>query len=92
MQVSTESQHVSATIVVHNGERYLAEALQSIAEQTRPSDEVLVIDGQSTDHTAQIAQAFPGVRYLFQPDRALPTPATWQLWSGNRRVHRLPGR
>jgi len=71
MPISAQSQHVSAVIVVRNGERFLADALQSIARQTRPPDEVLVVDGQSTDRTAQIAQAFPGVRYLLQPDHGI---------------------
>lgn len=57
----------SAVIVVRNGECFLADALQSIRQQSRPPDEVLVVDGQSTDRTAQIAQSFPGVRYLLQP-------------------------
>ena len=66
--MSTESQQVTAAIVVRNGERFLTGALQSIVRQTRPPDEVLLIDGQSTDRTAQIAQSFPGVRYMLQPD------------------------
>ena len=68
MLTSTESQHVSAAIGVRNGERHLAYALQSIAHQTRPPDEILVIDGQSTDRTAQIAQSCLGVRYILEPD------------------------
>lgn len=63
-----ESQHISAAIVVRNGERFVADALQSIAHQTRPPDEIIVVDSQSTDRTAQIAQSFPVVRYLLQPD------------------------
>jgi glycosyltransferase involved in cell wall biosynthesis len=66
--MSTASKQVTAAIVVRNGERFLAGALQSIVRQTRPPDEVLLIDGQSTDRTAEIAQSFPGVRYLLQPD------------------------
>ncbi len=59
---------ISAVIVVRNGERFLPEALHSIAAQSRPPDEIIVVDGQSTDRTATIAQAFAGVRYLLQPD------------------------
>jgi len=59
---------VTAIIVVRNGERFLADALQSIAAQTRQPDEVIVVDGQSTDRTAAIVQATPGIRYLLQPD------------------------
>ena len=62
------SPHITAIVVVRNGERFLADALQSIAHQTHAPSEVIVVDGQSTDGTAQIAQAFPGVRYLLQPD------------------------
>ena len=59
---------ISAIIVVRNGERFLQDALHSIAAQSRPPDEIIVVDGQSTDRTAEIAQAFAGVRYLLQPD------------------------
>jgi glycosyltransferase involved in cell wall biosynthesis len=59
---------VTAIIVVRNGERFLADALQSIGAQSRQPDEIIVVDGQSTDRTAQISQAFPGVRYLLQED------------------------
>lgn len=68
MPISAKLQNLSAVIVVRNGERFLADALQSIRQQTRPPDEILVIDGQSTDRTAEIARAFSGVRYLLQPD------------------------
>ncbi|MBX3001086.1 MAG: glycosyltransferase family 2 protein [Caldilineaceae bacterium] len=59
---------VTAIIVVRNGERFLADALQSIAAQSRQPDELIIVDGQSTDRTPEIAQAFPGVRYLLQED------------------------
>lgn len=62
------SQTLSAIIVVRNGELFLADALHSIAAQNRPPDEIIVVDGQSTDRTAAIAHAFPGVRYLLQED------------------------
>ncbi len=59
---------ISAVIVVRNGERFLADALHSIAAQSRQPDEIIVVDGQSTDRTSAIAQSFAGVRYLLQPD------------------------
>ena len=59
---------VSAVVVVRNGERFLARALQSAVDQTRHPDEIIVIDGQSTDRTPEIARSFPGVRYIRQPD------------------------
>ncbi len=61
---------VSVIVVVRNGERALAGALDSIAGQTRQPDQVLVIDGQSTDRTAEIARA-RDVDYVLQPDLGL---------------------
>ena len=62
---------VSAIVVVRNGERFLAQALDSVLSQTRPADEVLVIDGGSTDATAEIARSFAPVRLLQQPGTGL---------------------
>lgn len=58
---------VSAIVIVKNGARFLAAALSSIQRQTLAPCETLVVDGGSTDRTAEIAQSFPGVRYLLQP-------------------------
>ncbi len=46
---------VSVAIPVYNGEDYLAEALTSVASQTRPPDEILVFDNASTDRSRAIA-------------------------------------
>lgn len=62
---------VSVIVIVKNGERFLAEALQSIERQTLPPLETLVVDGGSTDRTAAIAHSFAGVRYLQQPDHGI---------------------
>jgi glycosyltransferase involved in cell wall biosynthesis len=56
-------------IPVHNGERYLAEAIQSALAQTLPPAEIIVIDDGSTDGSTAIAQSFgPPVRVLTQPN------------------------
>lgn len=57
---------VSAVVAVRNGEATLQEALDSIAAQQRPADEVIVVDGHSEDRTADIARSQPGVRYVLQ--------------------------
>jgi glycosyltransferase involved in cell wall biosynthesis len=58
---------VSAIIPVYNGERYLAEALQSIFDQDYRPLEVIVVDDGSTDGTAAVARSFD-VRYVYQPN------------------------
>ena len=50
--------HVSVVVPVRDGARYLEAALHSIAGQTRPPREVIVVDDGSRDESAQIAARF----------------------------------
>ena len=55
---------VTVIVPVYNGERYLAEALESVrAQDHRPIDLVVVDDG-SDDGTGDVARGFPEARYL----------------------------
>jgi glycosyltransferase involved in cell wall biosynthesis len=47
---------VSAIIPVHNGAAHLADGLRSILAQTRPPDEIIVVDDGSTDGSAALAK------------------------------------
>ena len=49
---------VSVVVCTFNGEKYLREQLQSILDQTRPPDEIIVSDDGSTDSTLQIIEEF----------------------------------
>ncbi|MGM0767996.1 MAG: glycosyltransferase family 2 protein [Pseudomonadota bacterium] len=70
---------VSVIVPAYNAELGLETALRSLAEQTLANAfpgavEVIVVDDASTDHTADIAEAFaastPGFRVLRQPENA----------------------
>lgn len=52
---------VTVIIPAKNAARVIGRAIQSVLNQTVPPHEVIVIDDDSTDDTAAIAQAFPGV-------------------------------
>lgn len=64
-------ERVSAIVVVRNGERFIAEALDSILAQTHPAHEIVVVDGRSADRTAEIVRRYDGVRWLQQPGQGL---------------------
>jgi glycosyltransferase involved in cell wall biosynthesis len=55
---------VSVILPVRNGARYLAGALRSIAEQTVPVAETIVVNDGSTDSSVAIAQRFEMVRVI----------------------------
>jgi glycosyltransferase involved in cell wall biosynthesis len=62
---------ISVVVCAYNEERYLAACLHSILAQTRPPDEVVVVNNASTDATAAIAERIPGVRVIDEPRRGL---------------------
>ncbi len=49
---------ISVALCTFNGERYLAQQLDSIAAQTRPPDELVVCDDGSIDRTSEILAGF----------------------------------
>ncbi len=58
---------VSCVIPVYNGERYLAEAIDSVLAQTVPPQEIIVVDDGSTDGTPGVTRAYgEAVRYVRQ--------------------------
>src|SRR5213594_2256660 len=62
-----ESPCVSVVIPVYNGEQYLADAIQSVLDQTYQNFEVIVVDDRSTDGSAEVAKKFgEAIRYVHQ--------------------------
>jgi glycosyltransferase involved in cell wall biosynthesis len=63
---------VSVVIPAYNGDRYLAEAIDSVLAQTYQDYEVIVVDDGSTDHTAQVVKQYgKAVRYLRQTNQGV---------------------
>lgn len=52
------NQTVGVVVAAFNAERFLAQALGSVAFQTRLPDEVVVVDDGSSDQTADVAESF----------------------------------
>ena len=74
------SPFVSVVTPVFNGERYLAECIDSVLEQTFGDWEYIVVDNQSTDATASIVERYAGkdprIR-LHRSDAFRPVVANW---------------
>jgi glycosyltransferase involved in cell wall biosynthesis len=60
----TSSPRVAVALAVFNQARFLGDALESVAAQTRPADEVIVVDDASTDRPDLVAAGFEGVRLI----------------------------
>jgi glycosyltransferase involved in cell wall biosynthesis len=57
---------VSIVIPCYNQGHYLGEATESARQQCYSNVEVIVVDDGSTDDTARVAAAYPGIRSLHQ--------------------------
>ena len=60
---------ITAVVPAYNAEKYLEQSLMSVLKQTRPCDEIVVVDDGSLDGTADVARSFPEVRYIYQDNR-----------------------
>lgn len=69
--------HVSPTVAVvipvFNRAAYLREALNSVFAQTRPADEVIVVDDGSDDDPTPVVSEFPGARLIRQANQGPST-------------------
>jgi glycosyltransferase involved in cell wall biosynthesis len=73
---------IAVVIPLYNKEPYIARAITSVLAQTRPVDEIIVVDDASTDGSLEQLKAFqdPRIRVLYRTDpRARGLPATRNL-------------
>lgn len=66
---------ISCIVPVYNGERFLAEALDSILAQTHQAFEIIVIDDGSTDGTPEIVASYGELVRYEQQENAGPASA-----------------
>jgi glycosyltransferase involved in cell wall biosynthesis len=65
---------VTAAIPVRDGEAYLAEAIESVLAQSRPCNQVVVVDNGSSDGSAAVAAGYgPAVEVVSEPRPGIGT-------------------
>ncbi|HEY1360222.1 MAG TPA: glycosyltransferase [Thermoleophilaceae bacterium] len=60
---------ISVVMPVYDGERFIAEAIESVLAQSRPAAEMIVIDDGSTDGSAAVVERFPQVKLIRTENR-----------------------
>ncbi|MFZ5723709.1 MAG: glycosyltransferase [Pseudomonadota bacterium] len=82
---------VSVVMATYNGKRYLAEQLDSIANQTRRPDELLIIDDASSDGTPEFLAAWardkPWARIERNPENLGINGTFYRLLTESRGKH-----
>jgi glycosyltransferase involved in cell wall biosynthesis len=69
---------VSVCLPVYNGERFLAETIRSVLDQTYRDFELVVLDNASTDRSGAIARSFGDPRIRIERNReTLPQAENW---------------
>ena len=65
------TQTITAIVCAYNEARALPACLYSLLAQTRPPDEIIVVNNASSDETGAIARSVPGVRVVDEPMKGL---------------------
>lgn len=70
---------VSVLVPVWNGAPYLAEALESALNQSRPPREIIVVDNGSTDDTPKIIERYAGRVRAYRNESNIGAVPNWQM-------------
>jgi cellulose synthase/poly-beta-1,6-N-acetylglucosamine synthase-like glycosyltransferase len=62
---------LSVAIPVLDEEEFIGDCLEALLRQSDPVDEIIVVDNGSSDGTADIARAAPGVTVIEEPRRGI---------------------
>ncbi|MEG3955221.1 glycosyltransferase [Microcoleus sp. herbarium2] len=72
MSMANSTPQVSVIIPAYNGDRYIAQAVESVISQTYKNWEIIVVDDGSTDDTRQALQPYvEKIRYVYQENQGV---------------------
>ncbi|MHB9288021.1 glycosyltransferase [Halobacteriales archaeon Cl-PHB] len=72
MSKQTASLTVSAIITSYNDAKYVGDAIESVLNQTQPVDELVIVDGGSTDGTRDIVSQYDTANLIVERGTNLP--------------------
>jgi glycosyltransferase involved in cell wall biosynthesis len=64
-------QMITAIVCAYNEAPVLPACIHSLLAQTRPPDEILIVNNASSDRTGMVARTFAGVRVIDEPAKGL---------------------
>jgi glycosyltransferase involved in cell wall biosynthesis len=70
-----EPYFISVIIATRNRAYWLADTLQSLSRQTRPADEIIVVDNASEDNSREVVSSFQDklpIKYLYEGKKGIP--------------------
>jgi rhamnopyranosyl-N-acetylglucosaminyl-diphospho-decaprenol beta-1,3/1,4-galactofuranosyltransferase len=77
--------HITTVVITYNRLGLLKECIAAIRAQTRPADDILVINNSSTDGTGDWLATQTGLRVITQPNRG----GAWGFHEGLRQAYHL---
>ena len=84
---------ISVVIPVFNVEKYIGECLESVINQTRKPDEVIIVDDSSTDDSAEICKSYiekaDYIKLVTNSERGGKQSQEQRNRSGKRRIYAL---
>jgi len=74
MTAATETRRPTISLIIpaYNEEAYLPACLDAVMANVAPrAMEIVVVDNNSTDGTRQVVERYPGVTYVFEPEKGI---------------------
>src|SRR5262245_12404263 len=68
MMSMNDSRRISLVTSSYNQGRFIRRTIESVLSQDYPNFEHIVVDGMSTDDTADVLNSFPHLRVIREPD------------------------
>ena len=69
--LNLDETRITVAIAAYNQAHFLEDALRSVFAQTRPADQIIVVDDGSTDQPEKVTAKFPGCVLIRQENRGL---------------------